>query len=88
MAKYFVIAEFLDMEAEDVRLTDIDNVFLLRGVRRLSPQQRGDPDAIARCHTENPVREDVIWRFVQEMQAFIDAVWFDPTSVLQRGSFI
>ncbi|HEY1687788.1 MAG TPA: Bpu10I family restriction endonuclease [Solirubrobacteraceae bacterium] len=88
MAKYFVIAEFLDMEAEDVRLTDIDNVFLLRGVRRLNQQQRGDPDAIARCHTENPVREDVIWRFVQEMQIFIDAVWFDPTSVLQRGSFI
>jgi hypothetical protein len=88
MAKYFVIAEFLDMTPEDVRLTDIDNVFLLRAVRRLSPAQRGDAEAVARCHTEHPVREDVIWRFVQEMQAFVDAVWYDPTSVLTRGSFI
>lgn len=88
MAKYFVIAEFLDMTPEDVRLTDIDNVFLLRGVRRLNPSQRSDADAIARCHTEHPVRGDVLWRFVQEMQAFIQAIWFDPASVLQRGSFI
>jgi hypothetical protein len=88
MAKYFVIAEFLDMTPEDVRLTDIDNVFLLRGVRRLSPPQRGDAQAIARCHTDYPVREDVIWRFVQEMQSFVDAVWYDSASVLDRGSFI
>lgn len=88
MAKYFVIAEFLDMIAEDVRLTDIDNVFLLRGVRRLSPAQRGDAEEVARCHTEYPIRQDVLWRFVQEMQSFVDAVWYDPTSVLQRGSFI
>jgi hypothetical protein len=83
-----VIAEFLDMTPEDVRLTDIDNVLLLRGVRRLGPAQRGDAEAIARCHTEHPIREDVLWRFVQEMQSFVDAVWFDPTGVLERGSFI
>lgn len=88
MAKYFVIAEFLDMVPEDVRLTDIDNVFLLRGVRRLSPAQRADAEEVARCHMEHPIREDVLWRFVQEMQSFVDAVWYDPTSVLQRGSFI
>lgn len=88
MSKYFVIAEFLDMIPEDVRLTDIDNVLLLRGVRRLAPAQRGDAEAIARCHTEHPIREDVLWRFVQEMQSFVDAVWFDPTGVLERGSFM
>lgn len=88
MAKYFVIAEFLDMTPEDVRLTDIDNVFLLRGVRRLSPAQRGDAEAIAECHTRHPVRGDVLWRFVEEMQALVDAVWYDPSSVLQRGAFI
>jgi hypothetical protein len=88
MAKYFVIAEFLDMTPEDVRLTDIDNVFLLRGVRRLGPSQRADAAEIERCHRENPVRGDVIWRFVEEMGAFVDAVWYDPTTVLQRGSFI
>jgi Bpu10I restriction endonuclease len=88
MSKYFVIAEFIDMVPEDVRLTDIDNVFLLRGVRRLGPSQRGDAEEIARCHKEHPIREDVLWRFVEEMQSFVEAVWFDPTTVLERGSFI
>lgn len=88
MSKYFVLAEFLDMTPEDVRLTDVDNVFLLRGVRRLGPAQRDDPEAVAQCHTRFPIRDDVIWRFVQEMQAFVDAAWFDPGQVLERGSFI
>ena len=88
IAKYFMVAEFLDMTPEDVRLTDIDNVFLLRSVRRLGPSERGDPDAIARCHRNHPIRDDVVWRLVQEMQAFVDAVWYDPASVLERGSFI
>ncbi|MGD9572322.1 MAG: Bpu10I family restriction endonuclease [Thermoleophilia bacterium] len=69
VAKYFLVAEFLDMTPEDPRLTDIDNVFLLRGVRRLSPGLRGDPEAVADCHRSNPIRGDVLWRFVQEMQA-------------------
>ena len=88
IAKYFMVAEFLDMTPEDVRLTDIDNVFLLRAVRRLSPPERGDPDAIAACHSANPIRDDVVWRLVEEMQRFVDAVWYDPVSVLERGSFI
>lgn len=88
MAKYFLVAEFLDMTPEDVRLTDIDNVYLLRGARRLGPGDRGDASAVAAYHRANPVREDVVWRFVEEMQAFIDAVWYDPSSVLSRGSFI
>ncbi|HEV7399157.1 MAG TPA: Bpu10I family restriction endonuclease [Solirubrobacterales bacterium] len=88
MAKYFLVAEFLDMTPEDVRLTDIDNVFLLRPSRRLGPQQRGNAEEVEKYHRENPIRADVIWRFVQEMQSFIDAVWYDPSSVLERGSFI
>lgn len=88
MAKYFLIAEFLDMTPEDVRLTDIDNVFLLRPSRRLGPQLRGNADVVAKYHEENPIRADVLWQFVEEMQAFIDAVWYDPSTVLERGSFI
>jgi hypothetical protein len=88
MAKYFLVAEFLDMTPEDVRLTDIDNVFLLRASRRLGPQQRGNAEEVEKYHQENPIRADVLWRFVQEMQSFIDAVWYDPTTVLERGSFI
>jgi Bpu10I restriction endonuclease len=39
-AKYFVLVEFLDMEPEDSRLTDIDNVFLLRHAKRLPSNKR------------------------------------------------
>ncbi|MEZ5076589.1 MAG: Bpu10I family restriction endonuclease [Solirubrobacterales bacterium] len=88
IAKYFMVAEFLDMTPEDVRLTDIDNVFLLRSTRRLGPSERGDAEAIAACHSQHPIRPDVIWRLVEEMQTFIDAVWYDPALVLERGSFI
>lgn len=88
MAKYFLMAEFLDMTPEDVRLTEIDNVFLLRASRRLGPHQRGKALAVAKYHEENPIRADVIWRFVEEMQSFIDSVWYDPSTVLERGSFI
>ena len=35
IAKYYALIEYLDMQPEDVRLTDIDNVFLLRKAKRL-----------------------------------------------------
>ncbi|MEO6487249.1 MAG: Bpu10I family restriction endonuclease [Thermoanaerobaculia bacterium] len=88
MARYFVIAEFLDMTPEDPRLTDIDNVFLLRSVRRLNPAAREDAEQVARCHEENPIRSDVVWRLVEEMRLFTNALRFDPAAVLKRGSFM
>jgi hypothetical protein len=88
MARYFLIAEFLDMTPEDPRLTDIDNVFLLRGVRRLAPTAREDAEQVARCHADNPIRGDVIWRIAQEMQLFANMLRFDPAAVLDRGSFV
>jgi hypothetical protein len=38
--KYYALVEFLDMQPEDVRLTDIDNVFLLRKAKRLPYEKR------------------------------------------------
>ncbi len=35
VSKYYALVEYLDMQPEDVRLTDIDNVYLLRKTKRL-----------------------------------------------------
>ena len=29
-----------------------------------------------------------MWHFVQEIQHFVDAVWYAPNEALERGSFI
>lgn len=40
ISKYYALVEYLDMQPEDTRLTSIDNVFLLRKVKRLPYEKR------------------------------------------------
>jgi len=87
MAKYYVLVEHLDMEPEDIRLTDIDNVFLLRHAKRLPQHKRGVYEEVRAQHANFPIDGEVIYRFVEEIQGFIQAVWFDPEAALTRGSF-
>ncbi len=88
VARYFLLAEYLDMQPEDCRLTDIDNVFLLRRAKRLPFEKRNVAGEVERQHKEFPIDAEVVWRFVQEIQAFVDAAWYDPDEALRRGSFI
>lgn len=88
IAKYFVLAEYLDMQPEDCRLTDIDNVFLLRHAKRLPFEKRNDVKEVERQHKEFPIDAKVVWRFVQEVQAFVNLSWYDPDEALRRGSFV
>jgi len=88
MSRYYLLVEYLDMEAEDCRLTALDNVFLLRHAKRLPFEKRSNYDEVRRQHDASPIDAAVIWRFVQELQGFINAVWYDPGKALQRGSFI
>lgn len=88
VAKYFLLVEYLDMIPEDCRLTAIDNVFLLRHAKRLPFGKRNVPDEIERLHKSHPIDSEVVWLFVQEIQGFIDAVWYDPDQVLERGTFV
>jgi hypothetical protein len=88
VAKYFVLVEYLDMQPEDTRLTDIDNVFLLRHAKRLPFDKRSVVEEVEKQHREFPVDAGVVWRFVEEMQAFVDSVWYDPDEALERGSFV
>lgn len=88
MSRYYLLVEYLDMEPEDCRLTAIDNVFLLRHAKRLPFEKRTVYKEIKKQHDENPIDSDVIWKFTQEIQNFVSAIWYDPAKVLQQGSFI
>ena len=88
ISKYYALIEYLDMQPEDVRLTDIDNVFSLRKVMRLPFGKRNDYSEVKAQHRDNPIDSNVISMFVQAMQSFIDAVWYDPDEALKRGSFL
>lgn len=87
-AKYFVLVEFLDMEPEDSRLTDIDNVFLLRHAKRLPSDKRGLFVEVEKQHKDFPIDGEIIYRFVQEIENFLEAVWHDRAEALKRGSFV
>lgn len=86
-SKYYVLAEFLDMIPEDCRLTDIDNVFLLRHVRRLPFEKRDVYNEVRDQHRDFPIDGELIFRFVEEIQAFLGAAWYDSGAALSRGSF-
>ncbi|MDR2364734.1 MAG: Bpu10I family restriction endonuclease [Zoogloeaceae bacterium] len=88
MSRYYLLVEYLDMEPEDCRLTALDNVFLLRHTKRLPFEKRNVHAEVKRQHDSYPIDAEVVWRFVNELQEFIDAVWYDPQKALQRGSFI
>jgi hypothetical protein len=88
MSRYYLLVEYLDMEPEDCRLTALDNVFLLRHAKRLPFEKRSVYAEVKRQHEECPIDAEIVWRFVNELQWFVDAVWYDPQKALQRGSFI
>ncbi|UBZ05492.1 Bpu10I family restriction endonuclease [Salegentibacter mishustinae] len=87
LSKYYALVEYLDMQAEDVRLTDIDNVFLLRKAKRLPYEKRSIFEEVRDQHRNFPISADVMKNFVQEIQHFINATWYDPEEALERGSF-
>lgn len=87
-SKYYVLVEYLDMTPEDCRLTDIDNVFLLRHVKRLPFEKRAVYKEVRDQHKDFPIDGEVVYKFVEEMKAFAGSVWFDPDEILSRGSFI
>jgi hypothetical protein len=88
LSKYYILVEYLDMTPEDCRLTEIDNVYLLRRAKRLPYEKRAVFEEVRNQHQKSPIDSEIIWKFVQEIQNFIDAVWYDPDAALNRGSFI
>lgn len=88
ISKYYALVEYLDMQPEDTRLTNIDNVFLLRKCKRLPYEKRNIYEEVRKQHLDNPISVDVMKLFIEEMQNFINATWYDPDAALERGSFV
>jgi Bpu10I restriction endonuclease len=88
ISKYYALVEYLDMQPEDVRLTDINNVFLLRKAKRLPFEKRSILAEVKAQHKNFPIAFDVMQMFVKEIQEFINATWYDPNEALRRGSFV
>lgn len=88
VSKYYALVEYLDMQPEDTRLTSIDNVFLLRKAKRLPYEKRNIYEEVKAQHRDYPIDAEVVLRFVDEMQKFIDATWYNPDEALLRGSFV
>lgn len=86
-SKYYALVEYLDMQPEDVRLTDIDNVYLLRKAKRLPFEKRGIFEEVRDQHKDFPISVDVMQNYVAEIQSFISATWYDPNEAIKRGSF-
>lgn len=88
VAKYYALIEYLDMLPEDPRLTEIDNVFLLRKAKRLPFEKRNVLSEIISQHKNFPISNEVISMFVSEIQMFIDSTWYNPDEALRKGAFI
>ncbi|MCB0374433.1 MAG: Bpu10I family restriction endonuclease [Sinomicrobium sp.] len=88
VAKYYALVEYLDMQPEDTRLTEIDNVFLLRKTKRLPFEKRSVLAEVKAQHKDFPISAEVIGMFVREIQNFIDTTWYNPDEALKRGSFV
>ncbi|MBP8894342.1 MAG: Bpu10I family restriction endonuclease [Saprospiraceae bacterium] len=88
IAKYYALVEYLDMQPEDTRLTEIDNVYLLRKAKRLPFEKRSILAEVKAQHRDNPISSEVIGKFTHEIQKFVDATWYNPDEALQRGSFV
>ncbi len=88
IAKYYALVEYLDMQPEDTRLTEIDNVFLLRKAKRLPFEKRSSLAEVKAQHRDFPISSEVIGKFTHEIQRFVDATWYNPDEALERGSFV
>ena len=73
---------------DNLQVTDIDNVFLLRHAKRLPFEKRDIYDEVKCQHRDYPIDGEIICNFVKEIQGFVEAIWYDPKEALKRGSFV
>jgi hypothetical protein len=95
-ARYYLICEYLDMKPISSAGTDIDEVLILRGKRIASNKRErySTSSNRKRLRSEyvgflghNPIREDVIIRFVEHMRSILTSRDPGEDDVLERGFF-
>jgi len=96
-ARYFLMVEWLDMSPISTAPTDIEQVLLLRGAKRMNSNQR-KPYSSAQGRREhraqyvdylrsNPFRADVFERWLSQVQALLADTIPEESNVLEQGFF-
>jgi hypothetical protein len=96
-AKYFLMAEWLDMTPISTAPTDIEQVLLLRGAKRLDSTQRKHFASSANRKAKrdfyksylfsHPFRADVLQRWIDNIKKLLIDETPEEKSVLQQGFF-
>jgi len=95
-SRYFLLCEFLDMKPISTAGSDIAEVLILRGKRINSNLRKDFSSASSRRATraeyvqfldQNPVRLDVIQRFVNHLSSVFNEVDPDEADVVSKGYF-
>jgi len=96
-ARYYLLAEWLDMTPLSTAATEIDEVLLLRGAKRLNSNIRKNFDTAAKRTAQrssyvehllaHPLRKDVFLRFINHVRKVITNEVPIEEDVLERGYF-
>ena len=95
-SRYFLMCEFLDMTPISTSGTDIDEVLILRGKRMSSnirkdyssaESRKSSRDSYIDFYDSNPVRVDVIQRFVNHLSEVFNDSDPDEIDVVTKGFF-
>jgi len=62
--------------------------FLLRHTKRLPVNKRNKYEEIKSQHKDYLIDGEIMYKFVLEIQSFINTVWYNSDEVLKIGSFI
>ena len=95
-ARYYLVCEWLDMTPVNTRVTDIDEVLILRGKRIASNRRKSFSASATRKKDRgwyedflraNPVRDQPVLRFVAHLRGLFFEEDTEEASVVERGYF-
>lgn len=95
-SRYFLVCEWLDMTPVNTRVTDIDEVLILRGKRIASNRRKSFSSAASRKRERawyedfllsHPMRARSVLRFVTHLRGMFYEADTEETTVVERGYF-
>jgi len=82
---YVILAEYLDFTPEEnPKLTKIDQIYILRRMKRPSVDQR----TLDFFKNRKPIQEDLVIDFFKLVRNHLEKTWWDPDEAVERGKLI
>jgi hypothetical protein len=83
--RYVVLTEYLDFSMEEnPRLTKIDQIYILRRMRRPPAGQR----TLETFKSRKPIQYDLILHFFNLVKDHLEKTWWDPEAAVEKGLLI